>query len=156
MSESLYSTLETTAKSFVKSCNPTQPGGNTVDSALILSHTIPTFVMDYGHSHFVSTFPPLQKALSGPEWQQHMLGMTSNLRTWDIQITDLVVDEGRKKAVVRGDFHMFVKGYEDAVVNEIILMLRMEGSGGKVEGCTEFIDAVAGQELGRRMATVGK
>lgn len=113
-------------------------------------------VMDYGHSHFVSTFPPLQKPLSGPEWQQHMLGMTSNLRTWDIQITDLVVDEGRKKVVVRGDFHMFVKGYEDAVVNEIILMLRIDSSAGKVEGCTEFIDAVAGQELGKRMATVGK
>lgn len=43
MSESLYSTLEATAKGFVKSCNPTQPGGNSVDSALILSHTTSTF-----------------------------------------------------------------------------------------------------------------
>lgn len=85
-----------------------------------------------------------------------MLGMTSNLRTWDIEITDMTVDAEKKKVVVRADFHMTVKGFEDAIVNDIILLMRMDAEGTKLEGCMEFIDPAAGQELGKRMATVGK
>ncbi|KAK4507825.1 hypothetical protein PRZ48_001560 [Zasmidium cellare] len=100
--------------------------------------------MSWGHNHFISTFPPLQTPLTGPEWQEHMLGMCSNLRTWDIQITDITVDEGRRKVV----------GFEDAVVIDLVLIMRLSGDGGKLEGCTEFIDPIAAQELGRRVATL--
>lgn len=156
MSNSVYSTLETTAKSFIQACCPAEPGSNTVRSDLILSHCTPDFQMSYGHKHFVSTFPPLQAVLTGPEWQQHMLGMTSNLRTWDIEITDMTIDAEKKKVVVRGDFHMTVKGFEDAIINDIILLMRMDGEGSKLVSCMEFIDPAAGQELGKRMATVAK
>lgn len=150
----IYETLASTAKSFVHSCRPAESGTNKVRRDLILSHCGPNFRMDWGHRHFISTFPPLQNRKTADEWQDHMTGMAVKMETWEIEITDTIVDVEKKKVVVRGDFRMKVEGY-DPVCNDIVFIMRMDEDGEKLVECTEFIDPVAGQELGSRMAKSG-
>ena len=106
--------------------------------------------MDWGHRHFVSTKPGLQGERSGDGFVTHMSSMTPGLKTWRIEITDLCVDVEHRSVVVRADYYM-TPGVGEAVVNDIVLWMSMDESGEKIVRCTEFLDPVATEELGRRM-----
>lgn len=150
----MYQTLTSTAQDFVHACRPAEAGTNKLQSDLLASFCSPDFTINWGHSFFISQSPPLQKAKTVDEWQAHMKAMTEKLETWSIDITDVIVDVEKKKAVVRGNFNMTVKGCE-AVCNDILLVMEMSRDWGKVVKCTEFIDPIAGQEIGKNMAKVG-
>jgi ketosteroid isomerase-like protein len=77
--------------------------------------------------------------------------MSPKLETWRIEVKDVCVDEGKKSAVVRADFHMQAKGDPEAVLNEIVFWVYMNETGEKVVKSTEFVDPAATGELMKRM-----
>ena len=150
----LYDTLGTTARKFINSLSPSTPGSNDPGSAAILSNLAPNFHSDFGHSFFVSTRPHLQGQKSGNDFVERMKFMAPKLQTWRIEITDVMVDPRKKRATVRGDFHMTVTAGE-TVVNDLVFLLGMNEEGTKVASVTEFVDAEATGEIARLMGQGG-
>lgn len=150
----LYDTLETTAKRFTTSLSPSTPSSNDPNATGILSNLSPDFHSDFGHSFFVSTRPHLQGQKSGEDFVNRMKFMAPKLETWRIEITDVMVDSRKKRAMVRGDFHMMVKGGR-TVVNDLVFLLGMDEDGTKVASVTEFVDAEATAEIARLMMLGG-
>lgn len=147
---SLYKALARTATSFLESCRPSPAGSNIPDKEKILSNLSRDFHMGWGHKFFVSAAPPLQGLKSGKEFVEHLEGMASRLHTWDIEITNLLVDEPKKSVMARGDFNMTpVPG--STVQNDIILIMKMDDSGEKLVEATEFVDTTAAAEIRRLM-----
>ncbi len=146
----MYDKLATTAKSFMHSMLPQTLGTTDFDSQAILSYLDPSFHMDWGHSFFVATMPPLQGEKTGEGFVAHMQGMAKSLQTWTIDVTTLSVDPHQKTVVIRADFNMSPKGGEP-VLSDIIFWMVLDESGEKLVRCTEFVDPVASKELGEWM-----
>lgn len=84
--------------------------------------------------------------------------MTPHLESWDIKITDVMVDETRQMACVRASYFMEAKGIgeQEKVENDLIWWLQMEEDGKKVEKAVEFIDGVASMKLMEVMKSMKK
>ena len=150
----LYDTLSQTARSFVLSTSPQTAGTNKPNPELVLSLTAPTFTHSWGHKHFASTNPGVQGIVDAHGFLDRMARLSSRMQTWRIDITDISVDVQKRKGVVTADFRMTVAGNE-AVLNELVWMVGMDETGGKVVDSCEFIDPMANQaimELMRRAA----
>ena len=148
--DTLYNKLAATAKAHLLSMQPQTPGSNDVNTDAINLHLATSWRADWGHNYFVSTKPPLQGEKTAEVFNSHLAGMARMLRTWTIDITDISVDVQKKTAVVRAELHMCPKNAEE-VVNDIIFWLTMDESGERVIKTTEFVDAVASEELAVRM-----
>ncbi|EME49841.1 hypothetical protein DOTSEDRAFT_164593 [Dothistroma septosporum NZE10] len=149
----LYNTLETTAMRFITSLSPATRSGNEPNRTGILSNLATNFQSDFGHKVFVSSKPHLQGQKSGQDFVNRMSFMAPKLETWRIDITDVMVDSRRQRAMVRGDFHMTVKGGQ-TVVNDLVFLVGMDEEGRKVVKVTEFVDAEAAGEIARLMRGV--
>lgn len=76
------------------------------------------------------------------------------MRAWDIEITELIVDEPKRSVMARADFSMTVFPGK-VVMNDLIVTMKMDHSGEKLIECTEFPDPTATAEI-QRLLTEGQ
>lgn len=146
-----YDTLEQTARDWVTSTRPRTTGSNDPDYDHIRSLLAPNAILRFGHMYFVSTAPHLQRDESPEDFVSRLKSMSPVFQTWQIDITDVNVDERKKSAVVRAVFHMQAKNDPEVVQNEILFWCKMDEKGEKVLQSTEFVDPVALQALGPKL-----
>lgn len=77
--------------------------------------------------------------------------MVPRMESWDLRVSDVLVDEAQMRGVVRVSYFMRVKGVgeEDVVENDILWILGFEKEGEEVKVCrsVEFVDGVAAGRL---------
>ena len=83
--------------------------------------------------------------------------MLPNLQSWETTVTDVLVDEVKRKVMLRVSFWMVPKGKGEGVENDLLWVLELaeEGGGWKVRRSTEFIDGMAAGRL-KEIMGVGK
>jgi ketosteroid isomerase-like protein len=106
----------------------------------------PDFQHSWGHNYGVSKDPRLQGALSFDQFKAHLASMVPHLESWHPTVTDVVVDEMKRKVVLRISFGMVVKGEDVGVENDLVWVVEMDGEG-KVRRSVEFVDGVAAGRL---------
>lgn len=148
---SLYPKLVTTAQEWVTSTQPKTPGSNDLNTDRIRSRLSPDAILRFGHLHFVSTTPHLQRDESPDDFVDRLKSMSSAFETWDIKVADVNVDTEKKSAVVRAVFHMQAKNDPEVVQNEILFWCQMDESGERVVRSTEFVDPTALQTLAPKL-----
>lgn len=148
---SLYFKLTKTARAWVTSTEPKTPGSNEADYDRILSCLSSDAILRFGHMHFVSTAPHLQKDESPNDFVNRLKSMSPTFETWRIDLADVNVDVEKRSAVVRAVFHMQAKNDPEVVQNEILFWCQMDESGEKVVRSTEFVDPTALQALGPKL-----
>lgn len=102
------------------------------------------------------------------EFIAHLGRMVGRLESWEEEVRDVVVDEGRGRVVVRVGYWMRVMGdigEGEGVENDLVWVLEMEGDvDGNVDGkreafrvskSVEFVDGVAAGRL-RELMMGGK
>jgi hypothetical protein len=146
-----YDSLEKTATDWVTSTRPKTFGSNDPDYDHIRSFLAPNAILRFGHMHFVSKAPHLQRDESPDDFVTRLKSMSPALQTWRIDIADLNVDTKKKSAVVRAVFHMQAKGDAEVIQNEILFWCQMDEDGGKILQSTEFVDPAALQALGPKL-----
>jgi hypothetical protein len=77
----------------------------------------------------------------------HLEAMLPNLESWETTITDVTIDEVKRKVILRISFWMLAKGTDNAVENDLLWMLEMDEGGKKVKSSKEFIDVAAAGKL---------
>lgn len=101
----------------------------------------------WGHNHAASMNPRLQGTHSFSDFTKHLEAMLPNLESWESTVTDVLVDEARRKVMLRVSFWMEPKGPHAAVENDLLWMLEMNQDGTKVKKSTEFVDSIAAGRL---------
>ncbi|EMC93444.1 hypothetical protein BAUCODRAFT_240547 [Baudoinia panamericana UAMH 10762] len=151
----LYDKFADTATSFVLATSPKEAGTNKPDPERFLSLCAPNFSQSWGHRFFIAHKPGLQGSVDAQAFLDHQAKMSAKLRTWKIDITDVIVDVRKHCAMVRGSFNMFAKGHDEPVVNDIVYKVTMDETGDKVTAAIEFIDAAATNELASQLGIGG-
>ncbi|KAF2637530.1 hypothetical protein P280DRAFT_472237 [Massarina eburnea CBS 473.64] len=155
--KNLYKNLHTTAFAFIESLGYSahSPAPTHMNIPLILSLRTNTYTHSFGHNYFISTAPPLQGTYTLDEFIAHLTRTTSMLESWQSEVRDICVDEAKRMVVARAGFWMKVKG-EEAVENDLVWWLWMDGEGRKVERSIEFLDGVATKKLKKLMDGVAE
>lgn len=151
VAQSQYDILDQTARAWVTSTRPKTPGSNDPDYDHIRSLLAPDAILRFGHMHFVSTAPHLQRDEGPEDFINRLKSMSPALQTWQIDIADVNVDMERKSAVVRAVFHMQAKSDPEVIQNEILFWCQMDEKGKKILQSTEFVDPAALQALGPKL-----
>jgi hypothetical protein len=138
-----YSVLSGTAKDWVLSTQPKTPGSNNPDYDHIRHLLSSNAVLRFGHKHFVSTAPHLQRDESPDDFINRLKSMSAFLQTWHIDIVSVAADVENHSAVVRAVFHMQAKNDAEVIENEILFWCQMDERGRKVVESTEFVDPTA-------------
>lgn len=146
-----YESLLKTASDWVTSTRPQTAGSNDPDYDHILSLLAPNAILRFGHMHFVSTAPHLQRDESPEDFVTRLKNMSPSFQTWRINIADVNVDTKKRSAVVRAVFHMQAKNDPEVIQNEILFWCQMDEEGGKIVQSTEFVDPAALQALGPKL-----
>lgn len=146
-----YDTLDQTARKWVTSTRPKTHGSNDPDYDHILSLLAPHAILRFGHMHFVSTAPHLQRDESPEDFINRLKSMSPAFQTWAIDIADVNVDVRKKSAVVRAVFHMQAKNDPEVIQNEILFWCQMSEKGEKIVQSTEFVDPAALQALAPKL-----
>lgn len=73
--------------------------------------------------------------------------MLPKLESWETTVTEVTVDEVKKRVVLRVSFWMVPKGTKEVVENDLLWKLEMDEGGKKVQRSTEFIDGIAAGRL---------
>ena len=68
------------------------------------------------------------------------------LESWRTDVSDILVDESRKMAIVRTSYWMKAKA-ADAIENDMLWWLWMDESGETVERSMEFVDVEATKKI---------
>lgn len=101
----------------------------------------------WGHNYAVAMNPRLQGTHSFSQFKKHLEAMLPNLESWKTTVTDVLVDEARRKVMLRVSFWMVPKGSHAAVENDLLWMLEMNREGTKLKKSTEFVDGIAAGRL---------
>lgn len=145
----LYGKLQQTATSFIHATEFTS--GSEISIEKLTTLLSPTYTQSWGHDFFVSSRPGLSPTDTAG-FIKHMQSMTPMLASVQTTITDLVIDERRRKVTARVTYHMTAKGQEGAtgqvVGNDIVWIISMTPEGDKVEDAVEFVDGEASRKLG--------
>lgn len=144
----LYSTLHDTAIAFIDSTSLDSSKTNRIDESRIHAIRSSNFTHSWGHTYLVSKTPGLSGTLDAEGFIDHVKKMTPNFDSWETDVTDVMVDEARKRVIVRASYWMQPKGAEK-VENDLIWFLDLvEVDGGwKVSNAVEFIDGIATKRL---------
>lgn len=138
-----YHQLHTTALAFIDALAEVPDQPSRMDFERMKALCTPDFQHSWGHTYATSLNARLQGEHSFSDFAAHLAMMLPNLDTWKVNVTDITVDEVRKKVVVRASFDMSVKGAETGVENDLLWLLQMDDTGEKVKKSVEFIDSVA-------------
>ncbi|KAF2623762.1 hypothetical protein BU25DRAFT_461842 [Macroventuria anomochaeta] len=151
-----YTSLRTTALSFInaQSHNPSLP--SKMDFESLRQLTTPSYTHSFGPAYSVSRAPKLQGSFTIESFIEHLGGMIPNLESWDVEVKGCVVDEVGESVVVRAGYGIQVKGAEEKIENDVVWWLELEegakggeagegegGGGWKVRKSTEMVDAGA-------------
>jgi ketosteroid isomerase-like protein len=121
---------------------------------LLESLCAPSFAHSWGHNYAVSLSPRLQGIFSFEEFKTHLEMMIPALESFDATVTDIVVDEVKRKVVLRVSFGMKIRG-ENVVENDLVWMLEMDEEG-RILKSTEFVDGIAAGKLKELMIAAKK
>ena len=146
-----YNILEQTARAWVTSTRPKTTGSNDPDYDHIRSLLAPNAILRFGHMHFVSTAPHLQRDESPDDFIDRLKSMSPAFQTWQINIADVNVDKGKVSAVVRAVFLMQARNDPEVIQNEILFWCQMDETGEKIVQSTEFVDPAALQALAPKL-----
>jgi len=148
---------------------PQPRAGRCIHKLLSLSQTfanppdLPTFLAlrapntrhYWGHNYLVSKNPSLQSQ-DNVAFEAHLHSAGRFLETLGGEVTDIMIDEHKRKATLRMSYFLKAKGSDETVENDLIWVLKFTGEGevdGGVDGIlikesTEFVDAAARARLG--------
>jgi hypothetical protein len=147
----LYKALHATAIGFIEAqtLDPSLPSRMNFEN--IRTFCSPSFHHSWGHKYAVSVSPPLQGTLSFDGFTAHLQSISPRLESWKAEVTDVLIDEMKRKVVLRISFLMLPKGAEEEVENDLLWVLDMERGGNgeevKIRGSREFVDGVAAGRL---------
>lgn len=151
----IYKTLHATATEFVRANDQDLSSPTRINQERIKAiRSKIGFQHSWGHNYFASTTPTTSGVLDVEGFISHMGTMVPRLASWHTEITDIVIDEARMMAVLRGSYYMLAKGTEEPVENDLVWFLTMKEDGKTVRKSVEFIDAAAGRRLRNIMRDV--
>ncbi|KAF8152667.1 hypothetical protein K438DRAFT_1864272 [Mycena galopus ATCC 62051] len=110
----------------------------------------------WGHNYLVSKNPSLQ-SLDNVAFEAHLHSAGRWLDVLASDVTeDIMIDEHKRKAIIRMSYFLKAKGSDETVENDLIWVLKFTDEGevdGGVDGIlikesTEFIDAAARARVG--------
>jgi hypothetical protein len=144
----LYSTLHDTAIAFIDSTSQDPNKLNRIDESRIRVIRSSNFTHSWGHNYLVSTTPEISSTLDVEGFIGHMKRMTPSLESWETDVTDVMVDEARRRVIVRASYWIEPKGVEK-MENDLIWFLDLVEEDGewKVSNSVEFIDGIATAKL---------
>jgi hypothetical protein len=142
-----YAELRTTALNFINAQAQSPNHPQRMDFDLIKSVVTNDFKHTWGHNYAISLNPRLQGTHSFLLFTKHLEAMLPNLESWETTITDVIVDEVKRKVMLRASFIMVAKGMQEGVENDLLWILEMDDEEGKVRKSTEFIDGIAAAKL---------
>lgn len=144
-----YSQLHNTARAFIEAQDQDTSHPQLMDFEAIRSHVTDDFQHTWGHNYATSMNPRLQGTHYFPHFIKHLEAMLPNFKSWQTSITDMVVDDVKKKVMMRVSFIMVPKDAEEGVENDLLWVLEMTDTEGewKVRKSTEFIDVAAAGKL---------
>ncbi|KAJ6476403.1 hypothetical protein C8R45DRAFT_1009896 [Mycena sanguinolenta] len=110
----------------------------------------------WGHNYLVSKNPVSLGSLDNAAFEAHLHTAGQWLDALGGEVTDIMIDEHKRKAVLRMSYFLKAKGSDETVENDLIWVLKFtdEGEvGGGVDGILikesiEFIDAAARARVG--------
>jgi hypothetical protein len=151
----MYATLHNTAFAFMDA--QTQDPSQTLRMNFSRIEELCTsdFEHSWGHNYAISMNVRLQGTHSFSQFTQHLETMLPNLESWETWVTDVTVDELKRKVVLRVSFMMVPKGSKEGVENDLLWMLEMDEGAKKVRRSTEFIDGIAAGRL-KEIVMAGK
>lgn len=82
--------------------------------------------------------------------------MMPSLESWDTTVTGIIVDEAKRRVVLRISFWMRVKEVKELVEDDLLWMLEMDDTSEKVKS-EEFVDDAAAERIKEiMMSSCGK
>jgi hypothetical protein len=143
----LYVQLHMTALAFIDAQAQTTDAESRMSFDQLESLCAPNYQHSWGHNFATSLSPRVQGTHSFTQFKAHLEVMMPNLKSWDTTVTDITVDELRKKVVLRASFFMVAKGAQLQVENDLLWMLEMDEEGKRIQKSVEFIDGIAAGKL---------
>lgn len=128
---------------------------NPPDFPTFLALRAPSARHYWGHNHLVSKNPCLQ-GQDNVAFEAHLKSTGRFLESLGGEVTDIIIDEHKRKATLRMSYFLKANGSDETVENDLIWVLKFTEEGeveGGVDGIlikesTEFIDATASARLG--------
>ncbi|KAH7382706.1 hypothetical protein DE146DRAFT_681695 [Phaeosphaeria sp. MPI-PUGE-AT-0046c] len=142
-----YCQLHTTALAFIDAQAQTAEHPSRMNFEKIEALCTTEFQQSWGHNYAISLSPRLQGTHSFSEFRKHLAMMLPSLESWETTVTEVIVDEAKRKVVLRISFWMRVKGAEEMVENDLLWVLEMDDTGEKVKKSVEFVDGIAAGKI---------
>jgi hypothetical protein len=144
---------------YTKLLSLSQTFANPPDLPTFLALRAPNARHYWGHNYLVSKNPSLQSR-DNTSFEAHLHSAGRFLESLGGEVTDIMVDEHKRKATLRMSYSLKVKGSDETVENDLIWVLKFTDDGevdGGVEGIlikesTEFVDAAARARVGLLIA----
>ncbi|KAF2729977.1 hypothetical protein EJ04DRAFT_515541 [Polyplosphaeria fusca] len=110
----------------------------------------------WGHNYLVRQHPQLAPLPDADAFIAHLTRMCPNLDSWETTVTDIIIDEAKKVAIVRASYYMEPKDSGEKVENDLLWYLAMNEDGTKVKKSVEFLDGAAMGRIMQLMMGGGK
>ncbi|KAK6072364.1 hypothetical protein SCUP515_07445 [Seiridium cupressi] len=153
--QSRYNVLRETAHAFIKAYGFTSATGSP-DMDRLTSLMDPNFKQSWGHNYMIRERPGLQQILDRDGFHKHLSTMVPFLESCEAVIHEVIIDEPASRVVVRNSFFMCPKGQnegdKEAPENDMIWILIMDETGGRITSAQEFLDATATARIGELIA----
>lgn len=142
-----YLQLRTTALAFIDALAEVPDHPLRMDFDRMRSLCTSDFQHSWGHTYATARNARLQGEHLFSDFAAHLTMMLPNFETWKVEVTDMSIDEVKRKAVIRASFYMLVKDAVETIENDLLWTLEMDDAGEKVKKSVEFIDSVATSTL---------
>ncbi|KAF3917639.1 hypothetical protein AA313_de0206783 [Arthrobotrys entomopaga] len=170
----LYRTIHHTCIEFLSSMSQDPSSPTLINADDIRAVRTHDFQHSWGHRYAVSLHPQeYGTPVTLDEMVTHLEAAAPLFKRWDVEIEDVVVDEVRRKAVVRSTYKMQAKGasstkeesegeegegekegdgegeveVKEVVENDMVWMLQLDEGGERVERAVEFKDYKADEKF---------
>ncbi|KAK6527787.1 hypothetical protein TWF694_004767 [Orbilia ellipsospora] len=163
----LYKTIHHTCIEFLSSMSQDPSSPTLINTDDVRAVRTSDFEQTWGHRFSVSLHPQeYGTPLTMNGLVEHLEAAAPLLKRWDVEIEDVVVDEVRRKAVVRSTYKMQAKGasltteegenkkenegeveVKEVVENDMVWMLQLDEAGERVEKAVEFKDYLADEKF---------
>ncbi|EPS44470.1 hypothetical protein H072_1568 [Dactylellina haptotyla CBS 200.50] len=149
----LYRDIYETCIEFLASMSRDTSSPTFIDTEGVRAVRTADFEQTWGHRYMVSMHPEeYSTPLTLDGLVEHLETAAPLLAKWDVSVEDILVDEVRKRAVVRSTYAMQAPGEDkETVENDMVWMLELDEHGRKVHRAVEFKDAAADHKFKETM-----
>ncbi|KAK6331477.1 hypothetical protein TWF730_004559 [Orbilia blumenaviensis] len=152
----LYQTIHATCIKFFKSVSRNPENPKVIDIEAVKAVRTSDFIQTFGHRFMVSHHPEYQTPVTLDTLIGQLGVVSPLLNLWDMEIEDIFIDEGRRKALVRSTVELQAEGQDKPVIkNDMVWILDLTDDGGKVRKAIEFEDSMAADAFKKTLVLIG-